>query len=169
MEKSSESNYEAILSAITGQIPPKKTTDAITGNFLPSKPSKVTSWGIEGEGTFKHLSIYTENGGTCSVSNLVATAHFDKSAPKFKPSTGTNPETKGKFFLSGGRKVNALPSNQALAISELMGKTIKSKIVEGKVLPYEEDAEKKAVYCNTAEEAAAKIVAKDFYEIEFVG
>jgi len=168
IEKSTESKYENILAAIGNEISSKKTTNAISGNFLPSKASKVTHWGVEGEGTFKHLRIYTENGGSCSVSNLVATAHFDKTDPKFKASTGTNPATKGKFFLAGGRKLNSLPSNQALAIAELMGRTIKGKTVEGKILPYEENAQKEAVYCIDADDAAAKIVAKDFYQIEFV-
>jgi len=167
-EKSNESKYDAILKAIGAEIKPKKTIDAISGNYLPSKASKVIQWGIEGEGVFKHLRIYTENGGSCSVSNLTATAHFDKSDAKFKASTGSNPETKGKFFLAGGRKLNSLPSNQALAIAELMGRTIKGKTVEGKVLPYEEDENKKAVYCDKAEIALSKLVAKDFWQIEFV-
>jgi hypothetical protein len=168
MEKSQESNYENILKSIEGVISEKKTTGAMTGNFLPSKASKVIAWGVEGEGTFKHLRIYTEGGGTVSVTNLVGTAHFDSKKPTFKKSTKAGASF-DKFFLSNTRKANGfLPSNQALAISQLMGKTIKGKIVVGKVLPYVVDDKNEPVYFSDETLAGDALISKDFYELELI-
>ena len=105
---------------------------AVTSSFLPEK-GKFDRFEVSGEGSFKHVRIFTEKGESISASRLQLSGF--EGEPNLE--TDVLESSKGTFYLRSNHTPNpSFSGNQAALLKRIIGKGFTAEPVPLKVTKF---------------------------------